>query len=383
MTGALLLLLRCLWDALVPLLGGAVYLAPTFEAPPVLPAQGAVLDPATSLPREPCSCVARPSESKLPILLGGCVGGLLVLIWERRGAARAVLRPTPKAFAPPAAEADALAQPQPSTPAKPLGELERFVRQNGSVLVQPGSSWTRACGTDRGPVRQENQDEGLAIGLRCGDQELDVAIVADGLGGLPLGAEAARLAVRAAARTVVEHLAATAALEAVALEAIEAAQAELGRYAEANGLQARDGLRSTLAVVVADAREYGWAHVGDGGGLVLRQEGCLDSFLVPQKGAAPNVVSASLGPVPEGVARHGALARRPGDLLFLGTDGIFDRVDDSFAPAVRNLARELGGDLDRVVRAVLEDFGAHRDAAGFPVCDDNMTLALIAGGRPC
>ena len=60
----------------------------------------------------------------------------------------------------------------------------------------------------------------------------------------------------------------------------------------------RDGLRTTLIVIVGLKDVFVWGYIGDGGALVVRRSGAIEHLLVPQKAdpAIANVLAASLGP---------------------------------------------------------------------------------------
>jgi serine/threonine protein phosphatase PrpC len=232
-----------------------------------------------------------------------------------------------------------------------------------------------------GPVRKKNED--ACIGWRQGDCEF--VVVTDGLGGLAEGGTAARLAAAEAARV----LSAAAGVGYVMREP-QACIAAAFRYA-ANALFERaviptllrnGGLRTTLIVVVSTPSDYHWGYMGDGGIWLRRQNGALEKLMTPQKGDAirRNIVAASLGPVVQGQPQFGTTERKTGDLLLVGTDGVFDRVADSFAEDVAALAMlDFKGRLQQTVEETLRQLASAKDESGF-VCDDNLTLALVSNG---
>jgi hypothetical protein len=82
----------------------------------------------------------------------------------------------------------------------PIEALPTTIGDDGSredVSVPP-APWTIGFATHPGLVRHRNEDTGAAFSVG----EHRVAIVADGLGGMPLGAEASALAVRAAEESI-------------------------------------------------------------------------------------------------------------------------------------------------------------------------------------
>ncbi|MBI4641459.1 MAG: hypothetical protein HY731_12240 [Candidatus Tectomicrobia bacterium] len=133
-----------------------------------------------------------------------------------------------------------------------------------------------------------------------------------------------------------------------------------------------------MIIVIGSQRAYGYAYIGDGGGCVIRASGIIEPFLVPQKADKEmmNVLSASLGPLMQGEPVFGTLLRVPGDLLLVGTDGIFDRIEESFPKDVLKGVIHLKGDLQKVADQVLNELAEARDASGY-ICDDNMTLGLM------
>jgi serine/threonine protein phosphatase PrpC/Zn-dependent protease len=241
-------------------------------------------------------------------------------------------------------------------------------------------AWNFGAASVKGPVRSENQDYVLAF-EQGGYQ---VVLVADGMGGLPLGAGAAYYAVRAAVLHTVKELGESRLWHRpnpanVAEAALQAASRRLTIEGSRHRLnKASDGFRTTLIAVVASNRGYGFCYIGDGGGCIIRSTGEIEEFLKPQKAAgdAINVLAASLGPAQEGDPISGHLPRRPGDLLVCGTDGVFDRLAGDFAKRLLQGALHFQGDLQRVAEQVVNEMSVARDDEGF-ICDDNLTIALL------
>jgi len=269
-------------------------------------------------------------------------------------------------------------------PGKQLAELLTEAAEDPKVSHKPrlgNGPWNLGFVTHVGPVRQENQDYALAFEIK-GHQ---VLIAADGVGGAPHGRLASQLAATAAARAIISRLGAARgghsdAIDQAAMAGVDEAARILRRTGSEFEIEdVLDGLRTTLIVAVGTRKSYAYAYIGDGGGCVLRRDGSVESFVDPQKaGGATNVLAASLGPAQMGSPVAGTLARNKGDLLIVGTDGVFDRTDQSFPKTVMMAAFRNGGLLQDAAETLVEELAAHRDEEGH-VFDDNVTLCLMAG----
>jgi serine/threonine protein phosphatase PrpC len=217
-----------------------------------------------------------------------------------------------------------------------------------------------------------------------------VVLVADGVSGEPFAGPAAYLAIQSAAWSVIKQLGAARLwqrrdpTDVVASQALQAAANALNRIAAACRCVA--GLRTTLIVVVAARKTYGYAYIGDGQGCILRATGAVEQFLIPQRAAAdaPCVIAACLGPTQLGSPVTGTLPRQPGDLLIVGTDGAFSEaveLGQDYPKRLLRAAIHFHGDLQRTVSHVLQELSASQDKFGF-LFDDNLTLALVGDGNP-
>jgi serine/threonine protein phosphatase PrpC len=286
----------------------------------------------------------------------------------------------------------------PIVPNRPASPVRLSPREHMEAIIQsaaefelirakprhPRGAWSLALATAKGNVRSENQDYGLCFQIgNC-----DVLILADGCGGIPRGQRAAHLATISAAVEVVRLLGMSPRrhspdAERVAANAMRAAEHRLAVEGDKlNFTDIRDGLRTTLIVVVGNRQEIGFSYVGDGGGCVLRSNGRLERFLVPQKASqsALNVLAASLGPRMEGDPVTGRLVRTPGDFVVVGTDGIFDRVGTEFIEEVLAGCKYHSGDLQKAAEQILEELSSFQDSAGY-VCDDNLTIGIMGDGK--
>lgn len=238
-----------------------------------------------------------------------------------------------------------------------------------------------------GNTRRENQDR-VWVG-RIADA--DIAIVCDGLGGCPNGANAADTAVRLATQRLRRELtqAMTAGVEGVRTLLLSTAWSVatgLSRAALREDPLGDNGWRTTLVLVVALPEVYVVVYVGDGGVFVLREGVPLIALLDPHKAATtPDILDASLGPVTEGRPSFAVTSRLPRDLLVVATDGIADLHGTWDVEAFRACLDECDGDTARAAERLVEAFEEAKDAGGAFVVTDNLTIALLstpAEGRP-
>ena len=277
-------------------------------------------------------------------------------------------------------------QDTPEPPDKQMAALIASAGKAPHIRVKPTSPagvWALGLATIKGNVRTENQDYGLCF-QTAGH---DVLVVADGCGGIPHGQRASYLAAVSAAKSVIRSYDTAPRWQSpkvkdVAVKAIMSAAHSLAIEGDKlNITDVRGGLRTTLIVVVGNKREIGYAYIGDGGGCVVQSNGEVKHFLEPQKanGHAMNVLAASLGPSIEGEPVSGVLKREAGDILIVGTDGIFDRVEAMFPKDVLRGCIQYQGDLQKTAEHIVMELASYKDAAGY-ICDDNLTLGIMGDG---
>ena len=283
---------------------------------------------------------------------------------------------------------------QPYSDNELLMRLIKIASRTKAIAIKPRAStgiWGLGVSSVKGNVRFENQD--CVVAFEIGAYQ--VLVIADGLGGLRHGGKAAVAAVKAAAFRIMLTLGSTTDdsnndIESVASEAVRAASQRLSVIGRRNDIKG-DGLRTTLIVVVGNGQEIGYAYIGDGGGCIYRNDGNVMHFLQPQKADIniPNVLAASLGPVTQGCPVTGKIARLEGDLVVIGTDGAFDRLEtspDQFPAGTNRFIRDMvigaakhGGDLQVVSEQVLLELAEMKDELGF-IFNDNMTLGMMGAG---
>ncbi|MEM6914922.1 MAG: protein phosphatase 2C domain-containing protein [Verrucomicrobiota bacterium] len=249
----------------------------------------------------------------------------------------------------------------------------------GDVTTGP---WSAGVFSYEGNSRAENQDVALSFSLPSGEQ---VFVLADGLGGVPHGRRASRIAVVAAARSLVasslqqNDSSPKQWLHPAIVEAQRAirTQSELMKIDPNNP---RSGLQTTLIIAVTTPETVYYQMLGDGGFFLINNDGEIHELARPQKGEASNQVGGCLGPNPQGRPIAGEWDRTPGDVVFFGTDGAFDVYADrnDFVNAARfELAKVSDGDLDKFISHLVIEIAGW----GPGYTDDNITLAAIGTGN--
>jgi serine/threonine protein phosphatase PrpC len=263
-----------------------------------------------------------------------------------------------------------------------LERLDASVRLSGGLAL-PHSAWSSDLRSRRGNVRSTNEDFGIGFQVH----DLHVVLIADGCGGVPYGFQASRIAVCAAAAKVVDGLTVPiddASRESAVRGAFAFAAEKLADAARIYAL-ADDGqslLQTTLIIAVASTSSFTLGYIGDGGAVLVRpRDGTETHVLTPMKAenGVPNVLAAVLGPQILGGPAVMTFQRQPGDLLVMGTDGVWDFVPGSFS---KQLMREImlrHGRVGDALDAALDLLAGHQDDLGH-VCSDNLTLAVLAPG---
>lgn len=223
---------------------------------------------------------------------------------------------------------------------------------------EAGGFWWAAA-TDVGRLRSENQDDWLVERTPRGL----LFAVADGMGGHPNGAWAARFACRA----LLEGIATAPPEESFSLAILTGALNErLRSEAEAFGTP---GAGTTLTAALLDGRTLRWVHVGDS--RLYRFDGSAlqlvtrDHNLAAEPGGHPrlaNVLTRCLGMAGELNPDAGEEDEPVG--LILATDGLYLHVSpEALLDAIR------APDLPRAVRELVD----LANSSGGP---DNITVVV-------
>lgn len=233
-----------------------------------------------------------------------------------------------------------------------------------------------AAATHIGPVRTENQDAFAATQMLEG-RGLGV-LVADGMGGMPGGGEAARTATAATVGVLCSASADPPSLDA----AIHAANSAVAALRDTMG--GHPGTTLTVAAVAGEQAVIG--HAGDSRAYLVREGDALlltnDHSWVGEQvrsGALPpgserrharrNLITMAVtGDAIEPLLVTVPLA--PGDILLLCSDGFWEPLEDDQIAALLGTPGPLAAVVERAAEAAL-------DAGG----TDNVTVLAVRASR--
>lgn len=252
-----------------------------------------------------------------------------------------------------------------------LGDVEGYDFAAGHVAVF----------TARAPFKGTVNEDALAL-IPAGDGA-GVLIIADGLGGLPGGEVAARLAVITLAEALSGVAASKSSLREAILDGIERANAEI--------LALGTGSATTLAVVEIQNRIMRSYHVGDSIVILAGQRGKLkfqsvshspvgyavEAGLLDEANAVHhaerNIVSNVLGSPDMRIDIGSAIALAPHDTLLLASDGLPDNLymDEIVARVKAGPLRHAGDILVRDCRERMEN-----PLPGRPNHPDDLSVIL-------
>jgi PPM family protein phosphatase len=247
-----------------------------------------------------------------------------------------------------------------------------------------------AGATDVGKVRAKNEDSSYV------DLDLELFMVADGMGGHRAGAEASRLAVQHVAARYRRLM--TTDQPGMPLEPVDRARAALRESILYANKQIRtaaaanpdlEGMGTTLVAVAGVEDVFVVAHIGDSRAYLVRGGSCaslttdhslLEHFLeigrvrqsearnFPQR----NIILRALGLADSAEADFQLVSKVTDDLLMLCTDGLTDMLEDHMLAKVISLSgkrppRQLG---QLLVQGALKAGG-----------EDNVTVLLVRVGE--
>lgn len=250
----------------------------------------------------------------------------------------------------------------------------------GELIDFPGGS--AAVFTASSPGGDEpNEDACAFIPF---DAKRGVLAVADGVGGLPGGAQASQVAMSELARSISEAARQGGELRDAILNGFETAHRKV--------VEAGSGSATTLVVAEIQERQLRPYHTGDSGILVVGQRGKVKLQTIPQSPIGYAVesgflderealhhdqrheISAAIG-LPEMRIEIGsalALARR--DTLLLASDGLFDNLHvDEIVKIIR--AGPLAGVMGQLVASCWRRMSEPR--RGEPSKPDDLTFIVF------
>lgn len=234
----------------------------------------------------------------------------------------------------------------------------------------------RSCAiSDVGRKRQKNEDSYLI------NDELNLFIVADGMGGHAGGEYASRIAIQTIEQKFQDTAkAASDESESILRSAIQDAGMKIVAKAEED--RALKGMGTTVIALHLDGKRGLLAHVGDSRGYLFR-DGVLEqltedhslvneqvkSGLITAEEAKThqfkNIITRSVGVTPEVEVDLVTKKLKPGDSFLLCSDGLSNLVE------AREMERELREKEPILAAKFMVDLANKRGG------DDNITLVLI------
>jgi PPM family protein phosphatase len=226
------------------------------------------------------------------------------------------------------------------------------------------------AGTNVGNVRDNNEDSYVC------DEEKDLWIVADGMGGLGFGEVASAITTFTVTQMVREGHGIN--------QAIEIAHRNIKEYAQTDGLGTNMG--TTIVLLLSHGSLYNIFWVGDSRAYLLDKEQMkqvtIDHSLVQslidqgeltkeqaQTDPRKNAVTRALGVQELETVRADSISERwqPGQKILLCSDGLTDCVNDAKIEELMRVGGEDQEIADRLIDAALEGGGK-----------DNVTVIVIS-----
>ncbi len=216
--------------------------------------------------------------------------------------------------------------------------------------------------SDVGRERDHNEDS-YAV-----EEELDLYIVADGMGGHQAGEVASALAIT----TVVEHVRTHAGGDRLSVLADAARMANAKVIEEGARNRRRKGMGSTLVAMIRDGDDMGIAHVGDSRCYRFR-DGKLermtrDHSLIEELagddpiahaalGGYSNVITRAIGTAPDTEPDVRREKLREGDVFLLCSDGLSGVVKDPEIQKILSRGNDLAERCKDLIQAANEGGG--------------------------
>jgi len=208
-----------------------------------------------------------------------------------------------------------------------------------------------AFGTDKGKVRKKNEDA-------FGYYEDEFFLIADGLGGLPAGEVAAKLAVEKAVEVYRKKKDLRLAFEAANEIVFRQAQKEPKFY----------GMATTLVGVAIGKDKAVFANIGDSRGYLIR--GGLIKQITKDHRDFTGAISRVIGYLPAVEIDTFEVNLKKDDLLLLCTDGLTDMLTDKQILEILKNTCSTQKDLAKKTKKLVETVN---DGGGI----DNITVCLI------
>ena len=252
-----------------------------------------------------------------------------------------------------------------------LSQVEQYSFVNGKVVVF----------TARSPIKETVNEDVLA--LIPVSAHAGVFVIADGLGGLPAGEAASRVAVESLRKSLNRITEDDVSLREAILNGIE--------QANSNILAMGNGCATTLAVVELQAGTMRSYHVGDSLIMLVGQRGRLkfqsvahspvgyavEAGMLNETEAVHhehrNVVSNVIGAPDMRIDIGPAIKLAPKDTLLLASDGLPDNlyVDEIISRIKAGPVKEAGENLVHDCRGRMQS-----SSQGFPSHPDDLSLIL-------
>jgi len=230
--------------------------------------------------------------------------------------------------------------------------------------------------TDQGKIRPSNEDSFIA------DSQINLYLVADGMGGHAAGEIASKIAATAVQEVMTAQMVQDVPLDEVLRSAVELANYRV--YESQREIPEYTGMGSTLTALVFRNNHYCIAHVGDSRAYLLR-DGSLDQLTedhshvwplyekgILRKSELPmhpckNLITRAVGTHPQVSVDIEQGDVREEDVYLLCSDGLTDTMTDE---SIFEILSARGKTAREMVRTLVDA----ANAAGGP---DNITVVVV------